>query len=265
APQPKAAKAEAPTMPPPSIADQKAIIERAREYALNYSKNLPNFICTQVTRRYEDRTGQEFWVMDDTLTARVSYFEQKEKYELVMINNHAVDRSYNSVGGALSTGEFGSMLQQIFEAKSQASFAWLRWGKLRGHLTHVYTYRVPQPTSDWHLQYERRDDIIVGYTGLIYVDKETEMILKVTLEGRDIPSTFPIQQASNALDYDYTKIGDQTFLLPLKGEMHMRHDKFLTKNIFEFHLYRKFGADTTVTFDTPDAISDDKTKEESLK
>src|SRR5262249_18965585 len=163
APQPRAAKAEAPTMPPPSIADQKAIIERAREYALNYSKNLPNFICTQVTRRYEDRTGQEFWVMDDTLTARVSYFEQKEKYELVMINNHAVDRSYNSVGGALSTGEFGSMLQQIFESKSQASFAWLRWGKLRGHLTHVYTYRVPQPTSDWHLQYERRDDIIVGY------------------------------------------------------------------------------------------------------
>ena len=26
---------------------------------MNYSKNLPNFICTQVTRRYFDRTGQE--------------------------------------------------------------------------------------------------------------------------------------------------------------------------------------------------------------
>ena len=43
----------------------------------------------------------------------------------------------------------------------------------------------------------------------------------------------------------------------------MRHDKFLTKNILEFHLYRKFGADTSVTFDTPEAMSDEKTKEES--
>jgi hypothetical protein len=263
-PGPKVAKPTAPTMPPPSVGEQKAIIERVREYATNYSKNLPNFICTQVTRRYYDRTGQEQWEMNDTLTTRLTYFDQKETYKLVMVNNHATEENYHGLGGALSTGEFGTMLQQIFEMKSQASFAWLRWGKLRGHVAHVYAYMVPQPNSEWRLQYERRDEVVVGYKGLIYVDKDTELILKVTLEGKDIPPNFPIQQASNALDYDYTTIGDQTFLLPLKGEMRMRHDKFLTKNVLEFHLYRKFGADTSVTFDTPEAMSDEKTKEESV-
>ena len=266
APPPKVAKPQAPSIPPPSIADQKAILERVRDYAVNYSKNLPNFICTQVTRRYYDRSGQEFWEMDDTLTTRVSYFEKKEKYELVMVNNHATPGgNYTALGGALSTGEFGSMLDQIFEPKSQASFAWLRWGKLRGHLAHVYTYMVPQPNSEWRLDYERRQEIVVGYKGLIYVDKDTETILKVTLEGKDIPASFPIQQASNALDYDFTKIGDQTFLLPLKAEMRMKAGKLATRNVLEFHLYRKFGADTTVTFETPEALPEEKTKEEVIR
>ena len=265
APPPKIAKAAPPLIPPPSVGEQKALLERVREYALNYSKNLPNFICTQVTRRYFDRSGQEFWEMMDTLTSRLTYFDQKETYKLVMVNNHSTENAYGSVGGALSYGEFGSMLQQVFEPKSQASFAWLRWATLRGRRAHVYTYMVPQPNSEWRIMYERTNEVIVGYSGLIYVDRDTEMILKITLEGRDIPPNFPIQQATNALDYEYSKIGDQTYLLPLKGEMRMRHDKFLTKNILEFHLYKKFGADTSVTFETPEAMSDEKTKEEPTK
>src|ERR1039457_1387892 len=39
-------------IPPPSSEEQAAILDEVRQYALNYSKNLPDFICTQVTRRY---------------------------------------------------------------------------------------------------------------------------------------------------------------------------------------------------------------------
>jgi len=38
--------------PPPSSEDQAAIISDVREYALNYSKYLPDYICTLVVRRY---------------------------------------------------------------------------------------------------------------------------------------------------------------------------------------------------------------------
>src|ERR1041385_7884561 len=40
-------------IPPPSSEEQAAILTEVREYALSYSKRLPDFICTQVTRRYE--------------------------------------------------------------------------------------------------------------------------------------------------------------------------------------------------------------------
>ena len=261
-PAPQTAKAAPPPIAPPPVGVQKALLERVREYAINYSKNLPNFFCTEVIRRYRDDTGQEYWVNYDTLTARLSYFDQKEEYKLVMINNRATEEAYGSVGGTISSGEFGSMLKEIFEPDSEATFAWLRWATLRGKRAHVYTYRVPRSNSQWRVAYQRSQETIVGYTGLVYVDRETEMILKVTLNATEIPAGFPIQQASDALDYDYTKINEQTYLLPLKAEVRLSHGKQLTKNIVEFHLYRKFGVDTSVTFATPDALPEEKTKEE---
>jgi len=75
APPPKLEKVAPKPIDPPSIGEQKAIIERIREYALNYSKSLPNFICTEVTRRYYDDTGQESWVNYDTLTTRLYYIK----------------------------------------------------------------------------------------------------------------------------------------------------------------------------------------------
>jgi hypothetical protein len=262
---PKPVKIAPAPIPPPPAAEQKAIIERVREHAMNYSKNLPNFICTQVTRRYYDPTGLEFWQAQDTLTTRLSYFEQKESYKLVMINNRVTDQDYDSLGGATSTGEFGSMMQQVFDKDSQADFQWLRWATLRGKRAHVYTYRIAQANSHWQINYERRQEIVVGYSGLIYVDRDTGMILKVTLEAENIPPSFPIGQATTALDYDYVKIGDETHLLPLKADVRMRNAKLLTKNLVEFHLYRKFGADTSITFETPEALPDDKTREEPPK
>jgi hypothetical protein len=265
-PAPKAPKPAPNPIPPPSPEEQKRIIEQVREYALNYSKSLPDFICTQVTRRYFDPSGLEFWQSQDVITARLSYFEQKEDYKLVLVNNRAViDQSYDSLSGATSRGEFGSLLKTLFEKKTHADFGWERWATLRGKRTHVFSYRVAQPYSEWHITYEHKLDIVPGYRGLVYVDRQTNMVLRVTLEAEDIPPSFPVQQASTVLDYDYTKIGERDYLLPLKGVVHMRHDKFLIKNEVEFRLYRKFSAETTVTFETPPPLPEDQTKEQPPK
>ena len=37
---------------PPTSEEQAAILDEVREYALTYSANLPDFICTQVTTRF---------------------------------------------------------------------------------------------------------------------------------------------------------------------------------------------------------------------
>src|SRR6476469_3190168 len=64
-----------PPIPPPSSIEQAHVLDAARTYARDYSKNLPNFICTQVTRRYLDPSGLEFWQQQDTVVSKLSFFE----------------------------------------------------------------------------------------------------------------------------------------------------------------------------------------------
>ena len=66
------------------------------------------------------------------------------------------------------------------------------------------------------------------------------------------------------LDYDYTNIGEQQFLLPLRAVVRMRNEKLLTKNEVEFRLYRKFGADVAIKFETPDPLPEDQVKEQPV-
>jgi hypothetical protein len=253
-----------PVIPPPSAEEQKRIIESAREYALGYSKRLPDFICTQVTRRYVDPSGLEFWRNADTITTRLSFFEQKEDYKVITINGRMVDVPYQRLDGATSSGEFGTMMRELFEEQTQARFEWQRWGTLRGKRNHVYSYYVAQPNSKWTVSYQRTDITTPGYRGMIYIDRDSLEVTRITLDA-DLPPSFPIQMATTILDYDSTDISGAKFMLPLRAEVRMRSGKDLVKNEVEFRLYRKFGADTSITFDTPEPLAPDLTTEEPPK
>lgn len=255
-----------PPMPPPTSIEQSKVIEEAREVALNYSKRLPDFICTQVTRRYVDPSGLEMFHQVDRVIERLSYFEQKENYKLISVNGNLTQMDRDKLGGATSSGEFGSLLREIFEPSTEAEFHWERWAKLRGNLVHVYSYRVRQSRSQWHVSWQRQMEIVPGYKGLIYIDKTSPIVMRVTLEAENIPASFPIQVATTVLDYDFTSISNNQFLLPLRSEMQMREGKILVKNEVEFRNYRKFGAESSITFDTSeDAVPDEKPKENPPK
>ena len=251
--------------PPPSPAEQQKLLAEVREYAENYTKRLPDFLCLQVTRRYYDPTGLEFYRLADTVATRLSYVEQKEDYKVILVDNKPSDVSYDQLGGATSTGEFGSLMRELFDPDSEANFTWERWGKLRGRLTHVFRYRVRTSRSKWRVSYEKQQEIIVGYSGNVYVDADVPMVVRITMEAEDIPPAFPIQRAATTLDYDFSKIGDAEYMLPLKAEVRMREGKLLLKNEVEFRRYQKFGAEATITYDVPDPLTDEQTNEQPVQ
>src|SRR5258707_1073838 len=82
APPPPAPKPIVKMPDPPSTAEQEQVLKDATEYAMEHVKKLPNFICTQTTRRFGDPSGGESWRLYDTVVARLSYFEQKEDYKV---------------------------------------------------------------------------------------------------------------------------------------------------------------------------------------
>ena len=255
-----------------------AVVRRAGEadrrcarYALNYTHRLPDFICLEQNRRYADTTGAEAWRQVDVLTARLSFFNQQEEYKLISQNGRPIrDQSYASMDGAVSMGDFGSSMYEIFDPASHATFAWKRWTALRGRLTHVFSYRIPLEFSKYTLEWGERESNVqklkVGYHGSIFVDKDLKTILRIDQEAVNIPPSFPIKQAQETLDYDFTRIGDSEFFLPLVAtlEIHSRSDMW-TKNVKEFRLYQKFSANAVIKFDGQELapLPDDKTKEQA--
>jgi len=256
--------------PPPPSEEQASLLAEVREYALNYSRTLPDFICLEQTRRYVNTTGEDSWRSSDIITARLTYFNQREDYKLVSQNDRPItEGSYMSVGGASSMGDFGSTMREIFEAASNTHFAWERWTTLRHRPTQVISYRVPLEFSKYSLEYQgdAKDPgqrVIAGYHGSIFVDTELHTVVRITVEADNIPASFPIQQAKTTLDYDFTKIGDQEFLLPLVADVRMHAGRLWTKNVKEFRMYRKFSADAVIKFDSDEVppLPDDKTKEQ---
>ncbi len=252
-----AALVQAPSMAAPDAAQQKEILAAITQNALNYSDSLPNFICLQVTQRYVDRSGGDHFAATDKIAERLSYFEHKEDYKVISVNDAPVtNRKHEQLGGATSSGEFGTMLREVFDPQSQTEFQWERWGKLRDHIMHVYSFRVRLENSQYHITAEEvKRTVTVGYHGLIYADRDTRQVMRITMEADDIPTDFPIRSASETLDYDTISISGEKFILPLKVEMQMRDGKSAMKNQAAFRLYNKFGADTSITFDAADAAT----------
>ena len=121
---------------------------------------------------------------------------------------------------------------------------------------HVYSYRVEQANSQWHVMYEKTYDIVPAYKGLVYVDRDSSAVMRITFEAVDMPYSFPVQQATSVLDYDLAEIAGSQYIVPLKASIRMRSGKQLNKNEVEFRFYKKFGAEATIKIGAP--LPDDK-------
>jgi hypothetical protein len=261
-------------IPPPSSVEQAAVIDDVREYALNYSRSLPDFICTQVTRRYAaPPPGTKYggpagadprWFALDTLQIRLSFFQQREQYTVVLIGNRMVNQDYQKVGGSKSFGEFGSMLQEIFALSTEAHFEWDHWGTLRGQRVMAFQYRVRLDRSKFELVVDDRDRIVAAYHGLVEVDPKTHVVLRVTTEAENLPPEFPVREAKDVLDYDYTELSGHRFLLPLKAQVLMKGAEAWHRLDEEFRIYRKYSTDSDIKFDAEPLapLPEDKTTEQ---
>ncbi len=266
---------DAPSAPPkpkvviatlhPTPEQQRQILDGIREYALNYTQSLPNFLCNQVTHRNVDPsgTGNSFREVDK-LQEQLTYFEHHESYKVIAINNQMVNnKDHMKLGGAISEGEFGSMMYEIFAPESETEFEFDHVGTWDGHRVNEFRYHIPKERSHYSITDENiQRTIIAGYHGLVYAWADTSAVVRITLQTEEIPRDFPIQDVNVDLRYDIAKISDQPYMVPVKWDMHSRDGKSQVWNWAEFVLYRKFETSSTLKFDSSD---DTDTKKDDQK
>jgi hypothetical protein len=263
APPPPAPAAKAPPKPPPDSIEQANAIAAMREYALNYTAKLPNYLCVQTTRRHLDPKDPRYRSAGDVIQEQLSFFEKKETYKVQMINGQAVHNiSHEQLGGVRSSGEFGSMLHNIFTPENDAQFDWDHWGTLRYRLMYVFAYRIEKEHGYSMGDDETHKSYTSAYTGLVYADVETKEIQRITLKTVGIPSDFPIKDVALTLDYKPTDIAGQMFTLPFHYELDSIHTHGNSKNEAEYKLYQMYGATSAITFEDTGPVPEDQLKEQ---
>jgi hypothetical protein len=242
-------------IPPPSSVRQQEIIQAMRDYAINYTKSLPNFFCVEVTRQHMDPNGGESYRSIGTILSKVGYNEGREYYNVYSINGKLTETTMDNVksGGATSSGEFGSLMRTIFDPRSQAELNWERWTTLRGRRMAVFSYFVDSGHSEWYITYgaDKNDQqrIVTAYRGSVFADANTGEIDRIKFEAVDIPRSFPVQATSEILDYDLVAISGQQFIVPLKAKLLMKAGRESSMNEIEFRNYRKFESDSFIKYD----------------
>ena len=258
-PEPQRAVAE--EIPPPSVNEQNRVIAEVKENALNYTDNLPNYLCTQVTKRRVDPSGSGDWRVTDTILEHLSFFDHKESYKVIMVDDSPVTTplQHDQLGGATSSGEFGSILHSIFAPETRTEFGWARWATLRGRRSMVFTFHTGEPMYSIKHQESKRE-VTTRTHGEVLVDQATHMVMRINMETEGIPADFPIQSVSVLLDYDFGDISGKQYLLPLHSSVRSHEGRMGSWNEVSYVSYRKFGTESNITFDTPD-IPADKLKE----
>jgi hypothetical protein len=244
----------------PTTEQQTEILAGIRDYALNYTANLPNFLCNQITHRQVDATGTgDHFREADKLQEQLTYFDHHESYKVMAVNGQMVsNKDHLKLGGAISSGEFGSMMYEIFEPESDTEFNFDHVGKWDGQIVNEFRYRVRKERSHYSIFHEGVNrTIIAGYHGVIYAAADSSAVVRITLECEEIPRDFPVQDVKLDMRYGIARISDQDYMVPVKWDMRSRDGKYLSWNSAEFALYRKFEASTTLKFDT-DAEPDSK-------
>jgi len=160
-------------------------------------------------------------------------------------------KSMEEVGGNWSTGEFATLLDDLFDPSTAARFRRSGQETLRGHSTSVFKFEVTREHSHWRIM-TTAQLYYPAYRGTIWVDKATSRVLRLELESRNMPLLFPIEKTEVASDYDLVRLSTpQDFLLPTVSEVLscQRSSSYCSRNRIEFRNYRKFGAESDITFD----------------
>src|SRR5579864_7915414 len=231
--------------------EEDPLIKKAKEAAANYTGSLPNFFCRQVTTRYQSDHPKEGWQALDVLSADVAYENGHETYKNIKVGSKSTDKSMEDLGGSWSTGEFSSVLEDVFSPETGAVFRRSGQDSIHGRTAIVFKYDVTRERSHWRLMAPSQL-YYPAYRGSIWIDRETSRVVRIEMETRNMPLLFPFAKVESATDYDFVRLASpQTFLLPADAEVlscEQGSDR-CTRNRIEFRNYRKFGAESDITFD----------------
>ena len=236
-----------------SLRHQDDLIRKAADTALDFTETLPNYVCQELMSRYQSETRPANWHAIDVVGTEVIYENGKEDYRKVTLNGRPINKKIEEMGGSWSTGEFGTILIDLFSPATAAEFHYRQDSRIAGIVTKEYDFKITHANSHWqiHIASQTYDP---GYTGTVWIDPASARVMRIEMSARDFPSDFATDDVESATDYEYVRLGDaKQYLLPVHAETLScsRGANECSRNTIDFRNYRKYTGESTITFGDP--------------
>jgi hypothetical protein len=242
----------------PSAEEASELLEKTRAKTLEAVGEMPDFVVKQAIQRSAAYAGTGTFRNLDSLIVAVSYKSTgQEDYKLLSLNgaiqnNPQSKSSYEEVGGTSSTGEFVTVLAIIFKPESLTRFEPVETDLIRGRKALVYEFWTDRDRARQQIVCQNilSASAVTGIHGRVWIDRADQRVLRVESEATDIPENFPCTAARRNIDYDWTTIADEKYLLPLVSDVRVTvRDKarlFETRNLIRFKNYQKYGTEVKI-------------------
>ena len=244
----------------PPTGEGLELLERARKATLGAAERMPDFLVKQNITRYVAYGNTKNWQPDDRLTVAVSYRQSAgEQYKLLTVNGlpqgeeGRESSTYgDKLGGTTSTGEYVSILSELFKPETQAEFQMVDTDTLRARRTIIYEYVVKRELSHQMIKasWAGNRTVVTGFRGRVWIDRETNRVLRLEDISTEIPGDFPVTAANSMIDYDWVIINEVQHLLPLRAVVELTArvgpQVIQTRNDILFRGYRKFGTEVKI-------------------
>lgn len=229
---------------PPATGDP--VIGKAQERAYEFIEKLPNFICDQVTMRSVSKTLKPDWKLQDRIQVELIYVNGKEDYRNIRINGKPLKKGSPMDSGTWSTGEFGTVLADLYATNTDAQFTFKKVSEIAGVQARMYDFRVRRENSHWDIRIGR--SVKPAYRGSVWIDPANGHTLRIEMNTRSLPQDYQVDTVETTIDYNWVLISGQRYLLPVKSEnlACFRGTFNCTLNEIDFRNYRKFSVESQI-------------------
>jgi hypothetical protein len=167
----------------------------------------------------------------------------------VSIDGKPTHKEMDQLEGSWSTGEFSSLMSDLFSPATAAEFRMVRQATVSGKTARVYDFQVDRNYSHWHVQ-TNSQSIYPAYKGSVWVDPEGARVLRIEIQARSLPVEFPLDTAETVVDFGRVSIGGQNYLLPVHAESLSceRGTSNCSRNAIDFRNYHKYDASSNILY-----------------
>jgi hypothetical protein len=212
---------------------------------------LPDYTCLQTIRRMERRIPARRFELMDTLRLEVALIGGNELFSWPGATAFDDKDGLQIVpGGLIGKGNFALHARIVFQS-SAPRFTYAGERMLDGRRCVGWNYSVERWHNSFVVRVSGREATLASH-GSFWADAKTLDVVRLEVEGDEIPPEFELLGAGDSVDYTRLKIGDDAFLLAHSAESHMldSHNNESVNRIL-FTSCRQYLGETKLSFGDP--------------